>query len=181
MTVTVTNLIQGPANLWIGAFGTAEPATTATVPAAGWVDAGGTQDGVTLTVEQEFSPLTVDQVVDEAGATRTARRAKVKTNLAEATLANFAQSLNELAASVASSVFTPTNGDKPAAFAVPYVAVLLRGLGPGGIPRDIIVRRTIQTANTESSYKKDGQLLIPVEYQGFFVSTSIVPFVIKDA
>lgn len=180
MTVTTTNLIQGPAKLFVAAFGTTEPATPATTPAAGWVDVGGTQDGVALTVDQEYSILTVDQIVDNVGATRSKRSTKVKTNLAEATLANWAVALNELPGSVVTGVFTPTNGDVTAAFVSPYQAVLLRGLGPAGVPRDIILRRSLQTGSPESSYKKDGQTLIPVEFECFFVSTSIPPFKIAE-
>jgi hypothetical protein len=180
MPVTTTNLIQGPASLWVAAFGAAEPATPNTAPAVAWVDCGGTQDGVALTVEQEFSLLTVDQILDNAGATRSKRSAKIKTNLAEATLANWAVALNELPASVAAGSFEPVNGNVTAAFVTPYNAVLLRGLGPNGVPRDVILRRALQTGSSESSYKRDSQTLIPVEFECFYVSTTVKPFKLTD-
>jgi hypothetical protein len=179
MAVTATNLIQGPAELWVGTFGTAEPATIATAPGVGWTDVGGTQDGVTYAVELEYSELSVDQVVDIPGQRVTKRVTKVKTNLAEATLANMALALNELAASVASNKFTPSNGI--AAFTPNYSAILLRGIAPGGFRRQVIVRKALQVGNVESAYKKDGQLLIPVDFTGHYVSSSIVPFSIEDA
>lgn len=179
MAVTATNLIQGPAELWIAPFGTAEPATIATAPAADWIDVGGTQDGVTLAVEMEFSELSVDQLVDVPGQRMTKRVTKMKTNLAEATLANLAISLNELAASVAASKFSPTNGI--AAFTPNYAAILVRGLAPGGFRRQVILRKSLQTGNVETAYKKDGQTLFPVEFSGHYVSASILPFVFEDA
>jgi hypothetical protein len=179
MPVTATNLIQGPAELFIAPFGTAEPATISTAPAPAWVDVGGTQDGVTYAVELEFSELSVDQVVDIPGQRITKRVTKVKTNLAEATLANMAIALNELAAVVAANKLTPSNG--LAAFTPNYAAILLQGIAPGGFRRRFIARKCLQTGNTESAYKKDGQLLIPVEFTGHYVSSSIAPFSIEDA
>lgn len=179
MPVTATNLIQGPAVMYLGAFGVTEPATIATTPGVGWTDVGGTQDGVTYAVELEFSELSVDQVVDIPGQRITKRVTKIKTNLAEATLANMALALNELAAVVAANKLTPTNG--VAAFTPNYAAVLLDGLAPGGFRRRFIGRKMLQTGNIESAYKKDGQLLIPVEFTGHYVSSSIAPFVIEDA
>lgn len=179
MSVTATNLIQGPAELWIAPFGTAEPATIATAPGAGWIDVGGTQDGVTWAVEMEFAELSVDQIVDIPGQRMTKRATKLKTNLAEATLANLAISLNELAASVAVNKFSPSNGI--AAFTPNYAAILCRGLAPGGFRRQIVLRKSLQTGNVESSYKKDGQTLFPIEFTGHYVSPSILPFAVEDA
>lgn len=179
MPVTSTNLIQGPATLYIGAFGATEPATITAAPGAGWTDVGGTQDGVTYSVELEFSELSVDQIVDIPGQRVTKRVTKVSTNLAEATLANLAIALNELPASVAANKFSPSNG--LAAFTPNYAAVLLDGLAPGGFRRRIIVRRALQTGNVESAYKKDEQTLFPVEFTGHYVSASILPFSVEDA
>jgi hypothetical protein len=179
MPVTATNLIQGPATMYVGAFGVAEPATIATAPGAGWTDVGGTQDGITVSVELEFSELSVDQIVDIPGQRITKRVAKVKTNLAETTLANLAVALNELAATVVANKFTPSNGI--AAFAPNYSAILLDGIAPGGFRRRVIVRRCLQVGNVESSYKKDGQTLFPVDFSSHYVSASIAPFQWEDA
>lgn len=179
MAVTATNLIQGPATLYIATFGATEPATIATAPGAGWTDVGGTQDGVNLSVELEFSELSVDQVVDIPAQRVMKRVPKIKTNLAEPTLVNLAAALNELAASVAANKFTPSNG--LAAFTPNYAAILLDGIAPGGFKRRVIVRKCLQIGNVESSYKKDGQTLFPVEFAGHYVSSSIAPFVWEDA
>jgi hypothetical protein len=179
MPVTATNLIQGPATLYLGAFGATEPATVSTAPGVGWTDVGGTQDGVTYAVELEFSELSVDQLVDVPGQRITKRVARVKTNLAETTLANLAIALNELAGTVVTNKFTPTNNLVP--FTPNYAAVLIDGIAPGGFKRRIIIRKALQVGNVESAYKKDGQNLFPVDFMGHFVSSSIAPFSIEDA
>lgn len=178
MPVTTTNLIQGPATLWVGIFGVAEPLISV-VPGAGWADVGATQDGVSVSVELSFSELEADQIVDVAGQRITKRVTKMTTNLAEPTLANWALALNELASTIATNKYTPTNG--LAAFTPPYAALLLEGIAPGGFKRRVIVRKALQVGNAESSYKKDGQTLIPVEFMGHYVSAAIAPFSIEDA
>ena len=86
MAVTTTNLIMGPADLYIGSFGATEPLDTAvnvSPAASSWTDLGGTQDGVKLSVDQTYTPLEVDQIVDEPGARLTKRMFTIETNLAD--------------------------------------------------------------------------------------------------
>ena len=178
MSVTVTNLLQGPATLYHAAFGAAEPANASVALGVGWTDLGGTSDGVTSSVELGYTDKSVDQVVDMVGATFTSRNATISTNLAEATLENWARSQNELVASaITDGVYTPGNG-------VPgepnYSAIALKGLGPSGKPRLVIVRRALQVANVESAHKKDGMQLLPVQWKAYYVSASIAPFVVID-
>jgi hypothetical protein len=80
---------------------------------------------------------------------------------------------------VVAGVFTPSNG--LAAFTPNYAAVLFDGIGPNGTKRRVIVRRCLNTANLEMAYKKDKQLLVPVEFFSHFVSASIAPFSIAEA
>jgi len=177
MGVTSTNLIQGPATLYFAPFGTAEPLTVAAVPAVDWVDLGGTKDGVEMAIADEYAVLEVDQIIYEIGRTRTKRMLTVKTNLAEATLENLARSINNTAP--AANVLEGDDG--VAAFIPSYGAILLDGLAPGGFRRRAIFRKVLQTDAVASSYKKDGQTLIPVTFAGHWVSTSIRPFKIEDA
>lgn len=177
MTVTSTNLIQGPATLYHAPFGSTEPATIATSPASPWVDLGGTKDGVELSVADEYSVLSVDQIVYEVERRRTNRVVTIKTQLAEATLENLARAINNTAP--ASNVLTADDG--LTAFAPAYSAVLLDGIAPGGFRRRVIVRKVLGTDSVASAYKKDGQTLIPVTFTGHWVSASIKPFIITDA
>lgn len=179
MTVTTTNLIQGPATLWVGIFGVAEPAAVATAPGTGWTELGATQGGIEVSVELTYTELDVDQVVDIPGQTLTKRVAKIKTNLAEATLINWVLSQNQLAADIATGAVEPANG--LAAFTPNYAALLMDGISPGGFRRRFIARRCLQIGNPGLPYKKDGQVLIPVEYASHFVSSSIAPYKTVDA
>lgn len=176
MSVTSTNLIQGPATLYVGAFGAEEPLTVDAAPGVDWVDVGGTRDGVELIIAKSYAVLSVDQIVDEIGRTVTERKVSVKTVLAEATLANLARVVNETAPST--GVFTPDTG--LAAFSPDYQAVLLDGIAPGGARRRIIVRKVLATDSVGTAYKKDGMTLLPVTFTGHWVSTSIAPFEIED-
>lgn len=177
MPVTSTNLIQGPATLYVAPFGTAEPATVAAAPATGWVDVGGTQEGVELGIADEYAVLGVDQVIYEIERRRTGRVLTIKTSLAEATLENLAHSINNTAP--AAGVLTADDG--LTAFAPAYKAVLLDGIAPGGFRRRIILRKCLSTDSVAMAYKKDGQTLIPVTFTGHWVSSSIKPFAINDA
>jgi hypothetical protein len=97
MSVTTTNLIQGPGTLYTGAFGATEPTDTAVnaIPAASaWTDMGGTQDGVKLSVDQTYSELEVDQITLRVGSRLTKADFTIETSLAEATLENLSTTLN---------------------------------------------------------------------------------------
>lgn len=176
MSVTTTNLIQGPAALWLGAFGVAEPLLTA-APGTGWVDAGSTQGGITMDVTDTYSVFDVDQVIYEAERRRTKRVVTIKTNLAEATLANFAMALNNTAP--AAQIFTPDDGIT--AFAPSYQSVILDGIAPGGFKRRFIIRKALSVAAVGLAYKKDGQTLVPVDFTAHWISTSIRPFLVTDS
>jgi hypothetical protein len=158
-------------------FGAVEPLTISAAPAIEWSDLGGTKDGVEMAIADEYAVLEVDQVVYEIGRTRTKRALTVKTNLAEATLANLALAINNTAP--AANVLEGDDG--VAAFLPAYSAILLDGIAPGGFRRRAIFRKVLQTDAVASSYKKDGQTLIPVTFAGHWVSTSIRPFKIEDA
>lgn len=177
MVVTATNLIQGPATIYFGTFGVTEPATVATVPGAGWTDFGGTKEGITLKIDQEWADLTVDQIIDVIQRRRTGRTIAVATSLAEPTLANLASAIGNSAP--VAQVLELDNDIS--AFQPTYSAILFDGVAPGGFRRRVIVRKTLQTASIELAYKKDGQTVIPVEYSLHWVSTSIKPFKIEDA
>lgn len=179
MAVTATNLIQGPANLWAGPFGTAEPAAIGTAPGAGWVDLGSTKEGVTLNIEQTFADLTVDQVIDVIARKRTGRIVTIATSLAEATLENLATAIGNTAP--ATKVLELDNGDSALAFSPTYGAIIMEGLGPNGVKRRFILRKTLQTGNIALAYTKDGQTVIPTSFSMHWVSSAIKPLKIEEA
>ncbi len=177
MPVTSTNLIQGPAVVYDGLFGATEPASIATTPATGWTDVGGTDGGVTLNVNDEYSVLSVDQIVYEVARRRTSRVVQIVTNLAEPTLTNLAAQIANTAP--VSNVLTADDG--LAAFAPAYRACLVDGIAPGGFRRRITIRKTLPTENLGTSFQKDAKTLIPASWTAHWVSASIPPFKIEDA
>lgn len=178
MVVKTKNLIQGPASIYYGAFGAVEPAdiTVAVDSVPGFADMGGTKDGVTLSVADEFSALTVDQIMMEVGRVRTGRVVTVGTNLAEATLENIARALNNSAP--VDNVLELDNGleavDPEAA------CIIIEGIAPGGKRRRITLRRTHQTENVEMAYKKDEQTVVPVVFTALWVSATMAALRIED-
>lgn len=186
MAVTATNLIQGPGTLYTDAFGGTEPADTAVASAPGgsWVDVGATQDGVTLSIEQEYAELEVDQVVDVPGRRLTKRDFRVSTNMAEPTLVNLALALNGGTNGSGGTGATAYLSYDPAmdtsATQPTYKALLFDGYAPNGKVRRVIVRKALSVEPVETSYKKDEQTLFPVTFAAHWVSTSIKPFHVVD-
>lgn len=190
MAATATNIIAGPATLWLGTFGATEPLDTAvsTTPGAGWTDAGGTDDGVTLNSETEWFAKRMDQVTMTPGRVPTSLEINVATNLTEGTLENLAAAFNIAASAIetggtgatawrALDIGEVLPGDEPA-----YRAIIMRGrgVGNGGKMRNFICRKVLSIESIESAYKKDDQWLIPVTFGLHWVSSSIAPMRIVD-
>lgn len=187
MAVTVTNLIQGPADLYHGWYGqVTEPGLPSLnltpAPTGGWRDMGGTQDGVKLTVGLEWSELAVDQIVDIPGRRLTKRDAQIAANLAEGTLDNMVASMNGgvSATGTGYETFEPVI-DMNSAVDPDYSAVILDGIAPNSLRRRVIGRRTLNIENMEGEYKKDGQFLIPTNFGTHYVSSGTAPYRIQDA
>lgn len=187
MSANVLNLTQGPADLYIGAFGAVEPldgAVNSTPATSAWTDMGGTTGGAELTINQEYKELEVDQVVDVPGRRLVKRDMSVKTQLAETTLANLGIVLNggTVGASGAgfSGYYDPD--DASSATQPTYRSLILHGWAPGsGKRRMVILRRVLSTDNTTLAYSKDGQSVYNVVFSAHYVSSSIKPFHIVDA
>ena len=182
MTVTAANLIMGPGVLYMGDFGTAEPADTAvgSAPGAGWVDVGGTLGGVVLNVNQEYKELEVDQIVDPVGSRLIKRVMMLTTQLAEATLDNFARSLN-LVLPTPGAGFTALEPPNDNSATQPlYRAYIFDGFAPSSFRRRVIGRRVLSVEPTETPYSKDGQTIFKVGFKCHFVSDAVKPFKIVD-
>lgn len=183
MSVTTTNLIQGPGTLYKGNFGATEPADTAVnavPPASSWTDLGGTQDGVKLSIDQTYSELEVDQITLRVGSRLTKQDFMIETSLAEPTLENLSISLNG-GTSASGAGFKSFDPNVTSSATQPnYFALILDGYAPSQLTRRIIGRRMLNTESSELSYTKDKQTLIPAKFTGHYVSSSITPFHIVD-
>jgi hypothetical protein len=189
MGVVATNLIAGPADVYRGTFGATEPtdAAVASAPATGvWTDMGGTQEGLTVNVGQEFQELSVDQVIDRVESRRTSRSVTVGTSLAEPTLENFQWSLNGgTVVATGSIVKTYEPAYQTDATQSAYAAMIADGWAPTvanvAKRRRMIFRKVLNVEGIEFNYTKDGQTLFPVSLQLHFVSNAIALFKFIDA
>jgi hypothetical protein len=184
MGVVASNLIAGPADVYRGTFGASETGLDTgltAVPATGvWTDMGGTQEGLTVNIGQEFQELSVDQVIDRVESRRTARSVTVGTSLAEPTLENFQWSLN--GGTIATG--TGWRDYQPAyqtdATQSVYAAMVADGWAPAvsGVAkrRRMVLRKLLNVEGIEFAYTKDGQTLLPVSLQLHFVSNAIALF-----
>ena len=185
MSADVTNLLSGPGVLYRAAFPAAEPADTAvgSPPSAlVWTDCGGTMDGVTITINQEFFEIEIDQTVDVAGRRLTKRDVQLSTNLAEATLENLAFMTNagaQITTGTGFKALEPANDNS--ATQLSYSALLFDGFAPGdGKNRRVIARRMLSTDNVEFAYKKGELTVLTATFSAHFVSNSIAPYKIID-
>lgn len=183
MSVTVTDLTQGPATLYRGAFGATEPlesAVNATPAASAWTDIGGTTDGAKLSIKTEFSMLEVDQLIDIPGSRAVTREITVETNMAEPTLENLSYALNggTISTGAGWKAYEPVDSD--AATQPTYSALIIHGWW-GTQRRMVVLRKVLSVEGTETEYKKDNQTVFKVKIQAFYVSASIRPFRVIDA
>jgi hypothetical protein len=183
MGVTATNLIQGAGTLYYGTFGATEPADTAvnaTPPSSSWTDLGGTDGGVKFSIDQKFSQLTCDQLIDDVGSRLTSRSVTFETNLAEPTLANLSLSING-GTSASGAGFASLDALNTTAASQPnYYATIMDGFAPSPanavFRRRVVLRKTINTSKVESAYTKDKQTFIPVSFKSHYVSPTVTPF-----
>lgn len=188
MAVTVTNLVLGPATFYQGNFGAVEPADNVvnTTPAASsWTDLGGTLGGMTISVDQTYTELEVDQLVDSVGRRLTKREFSISTQLAEATLVNLSNSLNGSSATSGSITGGGTYQTFEPLFATAatqpnYTALLVDGFGTASFRRRSICRKSLSTAKVDQTLARDKQTAYTVTFNGHYVSATIAPIHVVD-
>jgi hypothetical protein len=178
-TVTRTNILAGPGAIYSGAVGAVEPtdaAVNTTPQASAWTDAGATDDGLTITVNQEFFEIEIDQVADVVGRRLTGRSVQVSTNLAEGTLENLALAVNDSVPASGSGYKSLSLVPGQAAMVPTERAILVDGWAPGtNKRRRLIARRVLSIENVESAYKKDDKYMIPVTFGAHYVDATTSP------
>jgi hypothetical protein len=187
MAVTVSNLIMGPGTLYKGDEGATEPADSdvtsplnETSVSGEWIDLGGTNGGVTLELDQEYTELEVDQIVDIVERRLTKREFKVNTSLAEPTLENFVIANNGGTVTTGSGFKTFDPKQDTSATQPTYVALIFDGIAPSSLRRRVIARRVLSVAGIGQEYTKEDQTLFPVEFSCHYVDTNTPPFKYTD-
>lgn len=174
--------------MYVAAFGSTEPTDasvtpngTITPPSAPWVDAGGTDGGVTYEVDNTYTDLGVDQIIMPVGARLTAMKFTVVTKMSEITLANLNTSLNNVATVAANSGYTTFDINVGSSATQPtYAALIIDGWAPAlssSAPalRRIIVRKVLSQAKATLGFDKKTQQSLDVTFQAYYVSPSIFP------
>lgn len=184
MTLDITNLALGPATIYHGAFSAPEPLDSqvnSTPASSAWTDLGGTQDGTTVNINQTYTELLVDQIVDSAGRRLTKRDVQVVTNMAEVVLDNLAIALNGGTVTTGATEETYDPDDDVSATQPDYSALLIDAWTTASRRRRLFVRKVLSTESVGVPYKKDAQTLFPVTFSAHYVSPSIKPFRLVDA
>jgi hypothetical protein len=194
MGVNASNLILGPAKLYVGAFGATEPADSTVTPNgpttppsnAVWTDVGGTEGGVSFTADTTYTNLVVDQIIMNVGARLTELKMGITAKLAETTLNNLSYTLNQITSSGSGSgyatqdIVVGNSSSQPT-----YVALIIDGWAPllssgAAALRRIIVRKVLSQVKVSLMYDKKTQASYAATFEAFYVSNSINPVHIVD-
>lgn len=185
MSINPSNLVQGPAILWFGAFGAVEPLDTAigTAPnPAVWTDSGATQGGVTWELDDTMEDQVVDQVPMPVGARLTKRALTVTAKLAEASLNNLALAMNHAVTQGSGTGYATLDPVETTSATQPtYTALIVDGWAPllssgAAARRRLIVRKTLSQPKIQLAYAMSGNGVYDVTWTGYYVSSSIVAF-----
>lgn len=147
-TVNPTKVIEGAAEVLVGAYGAAQGACTAI---------GSTDGGVMLTVGNEYHDVEVDQSKVPIDSKLDKRTAKLTCDMAEATQANLALAMALPTTAVAGSVVSvglqePENK-----------TIYIVGPAPDGATRTIHVFKAKVTGSPEMAYQKNEKTVVPLE------------------
>lgn len=133
-----------------------------------------------FSIDQKFSTLNCDQLIDDVGSRLVGRAVMFDTNLAEPTLANLTLAINGGTAATGANFASLDALNTVAAQQPTYVAVIMDGFAPApanaSYKRRVVLRKVINTSKVESAYAKDKQTFIPVTFKSHYVSPSITPF-----
>lgn len=150
-------------------------------PGAGWTDIGATQGGVIVEVDNTYTPIDVDQLVDPIGARLTKRSIQVTFKAAETTLNNLNVAINSLLTQASGSGYatgdlqTTTSATQPT-----YSALIIDGWAPtlssgAAARRRITVRKVLSQAKAQLAYNMQSNNVYDLTWTAFYVSPSISP------
>jgi hypothetical protein len=186
------NAVRGPARIWVATLGATEPAATnaalvADPDSSVWTFVGATQGGCTWEEDQTITDIEADQVVDPIGGRVTKRKIAINFSMLEATLANFAVALNRFGTTTVGTGITTYSPGQMTSGSIPtYSAVLVDGQAPqvpgGGQARRRAIFRKVMNNNAKVSQTYDPAKddLIPVTFQGYYISPTIDPYFVMD-
>lgn len=177
-------LVQGPATIYIGNYGSPEPsgaAIWATPDPTYWTSVGLTRGGVSVDVQQEWKTVELKQVADTTLRRLDRRKVTAKTTLSEPTLGNVLYVLNG-GTTASGSGWNSYEAPLAANESIPltYYTILIYGWAPNFKRRLVILRKCISSEGTSLSYLKDDQTELTVCWSVHNVSSVVTPFKIID-
>lgn len=178
------SLVQGPATIYIGNYGSPEPSGAAiwTTPSTTyWTPVGLTRGGVQVDVQQDWKTVELKQVADTTLRRLDRRKVTAKTSLSEPTLGNVLYVLNG-GTTASGSTWRSYEAPLAANEATPlsYYTILIYGWAPNLKRRLVILRKCLSSEGTSFSYQKGEQTELTVCWSVHDVSTSVTPFKIID-
>lgn len=181
VNVITTNLLAGAGELYRGAFGVAEPADPTAAPGVGLIPVGATQGGLTWTISQTIRDREVDQIRMAPGGQISKEEVTLATSLAEPTLNNLKLVLNGGTVTDETTFESYEPEDATGDAAPDYSALFFYGQAPGlSKKRLVILRKVLSVDSVGQEYKKDGDVLLPVTFRAYWVSSSIKPYIVMD-
>jgi hypothetical protein len=186
-TFSSNNVLTGSAALYIAPLGTALPtfdptASDADTIAMGWVQIGYTNAGHTFEYSPTLKDINVDEALSPIAVLKTAEMLKITAALSEATLANLNYAISganftDVAAGAGvAEIATITVGGAAlgTTAAFQYYMVMIVGKNPFGHKRYVIAYKAYSTAKVSMAFKKDSEIMIPVEFTGLADTTRSV-------
>lgn len=181
---SVNNILMGPATLYVGATGviTAAPADAAvnsTPAASAWTDVGGTLGGVDFSVTPRFTPLTVDQVVDNIDDRMTSRDIMVTFTMSEILLTNFALAINSTVGATGANYATLEPNYGATASQTQKASMVVDGFAPAVVANArarLYIPRGQQTGKVDWVNAKDKQQGLAVQFKCYYTSTTVAPY-----
>lgn len=147
-TVNPTYVIEGAAEVLVGAYGAAQGACTSI---------GSTDGGVMLTVGNEYHEVEVDQSKAPIDSKLEKRTAKLTCDMAEATLANLALAM-ALPTTALSGSTVSVGLQEPE-----NKTIYIIGPAPDGAVRTIHVFKAKVSGSPEMAYQKNDKTVVPLE------------------
>lgn len=184
MAVDPANFAMGPADLYVGDFGAAEPLPTqvnGTPAASAWDNPGATLGGIRFVETKAFKELECDQLVETVERRVTKKEVTLATQFAEVTFANMVLAMNGGTVSSGTGYEMYEPAEENSGTAQTYKAVILDGTGGSGLRRRIVIRKVLSTENVETAHGKEDQTVIPATFTSHRVSSSTKSWYVVNA
>ena len=173
MAKSISEVMLGTGELYIGAEATAFPTDPTTTPSSSdWTDIGYSESGWTLDYDKTFEDVMVAEEIDPVFTIKTAQEIRISGELAQVSLANLKEAMGGGTITTGSPSTGFSELKPPATDAFLEKSLLLRVDAPdstlGGTlkKRDVLVPRAVNVGAFSMTHAKAPQkVLVAVEYK----------------